>query len=369
MRLPVFGLGLIFVGVASLAARELDDSLLAALAGLGGFVTLARLFVLELYRRARPVLGVTALARWEQRYAAGNYAFALLLGVLNARVLTYHYPLLHLITVSLVFSFGAGIVSRISVRPRICVASLLLATVPTIAALGWHAGAAHETVLHGELFAIEAILVLMITSLSLQTVAHLYSSSVEHHTARHDMAQLAKHDPLTGLANRLLLRERLQASRAARGKDRLAVHFIDLDGFKAINDNQGHPAGDAVLVEVARRLASMLRAEDTVARLGGDEFVVIQGSIDHADQAEMLARRIIRNLSVPYSIDGKTLGLSASIGIALSPDAGDDLERLLGCADAALYRAKAAGKGRAAFCTEEDSAQAELHPPGAVMRA
>ncbi|MCW4461182.1 GGDEF domain-containing protein [Sphingomonas sp. BT-65] len=176
------------------------------------------------------------------------------------------------------------------------------------------------------------------------------------------MAQLAKHDALTGLANRLLLRERFHdASQAAlRGNSRLAVHFIDLDGFKPINDGYGHPAGDAVLQEVARRLESSLRIEDTVARLGGDEFVILQADVAHDSEAEMLARRIIRGLSAPYAIDDATVHLSASVGIALAPDIGFDFERLLACADAALYRSKLGGKARLSFCTREDAANTEL---------
>ncbi|HWU94522.1 MAG TPA: hypothetical protein VN029_02920, partial [Sphingomonas sp.] len=208
MRLPVVGMGVIFIGVAWLAAREFADAFLDALALLGALVTLGRFLLLQAYHRAKPIRTATELLRWERGYALGSHAFAVLLALLNVRALTWHYPLLHLITISLVFGYGAGIVSRISIRPRICVISLLLATVPTILAIAWHAGSAHEVPLHGELFAIEALLVAMITALSLQTVAHLHRSTVAHHLTRHDLAELAHHDALTGLANRLLLRER-----------------------------------------------------------------------------------------------------------------------------------------------------------------
>ena len=286
----------------------------------------------------------------------------MLLAVLNLHALTFHFPLLHLLTVSLVFGFGAGVVSRTSIRPVICVISLLLATVPTAVGLLAHALVPHGVALHAQLFAIEAIMVAMITGLSLHTVAHLYRSAVEHLSAQHDLAQLAKYDALTGLANRLLLRERfLDASQSVlRSGGRLAVHFIDLDGFKPINDGHGHPAGDAVLQQVARRLESSLRTEDTVARLGGDEFVILQAGVEHESEAEMLARRIIRGLSMPYEIDGATVHLSASIGIAMTPDIGLELERLIACADAALYRSKLGGKARLSFCTSEDAANAEL---------
>ncbi|WP_423604005.1 diguanylate cyclase domain-containing protein [Sphingomonas sp. MS122] len=361
MRLPIVGLGLVFAGVAGLAAYEWQDRVFAGIALGALIVTAVRLLLLGAYARD-PAKDAARLKQWELRYAIGNYAIAVLLAALNLQALTHHLPLLHLLTVSLVFGFGAGVVSRISVRPVICIVSLLLATVPTVVGLVAHALVPHAAPLHAELFAIEAVMVAMITGLSLHTVAHLYRSAVEHLVAQHDMAQLAKHDALTGLANRLLLRERFHdtSQDALRSGNRLAVHFIDLDGFKPVNDGYGHPAGDAVLQEVARRLQSALRAEDTAARLGGDEFVILQADVAHEDEAEMLARRILRRLGAPYEIEEATVHLSASLGIAMAPDLGFDLERLLACADAALYRSKLGGKARLSFCTQEDAANAEL---------
>lgn len=361
MRLPILGLGLVFAILAGLVAYEWHDPVFAGVAAGALIVTGARLVLLRAYARA-PRISHEELRHWERRYAIGNYAIALLLAVLNVQALTYHYPLLHLLTISLVFGFGAGVVSRISIRPMICVVSLLLATVPAVAALIGHALVPHTAPLHAQLFAIEAVMVAMITGLSLHTVAHLHRTTVAHLSAQHDLALIAKHDALTGLANRVLLRERFQdASQATlRTGNRLAIHFIDLDGFKPVNDGYGHPAGDAVLQEVARRLGASLRAEDTVARLGGDEFVILQTDITHEGEAEMLARRILRRLGARYEIDGAIVHLSASLGIAMAPDLGLDLERLLACADAALYRSKLGGKARLSFCTREDAANAEL---------
>ena len=362
MRLPVLGLGMVYAGVAGLAAYDWNDPVNGALAILALILTVARLLVIRGYWRAQPLGDDAQLRRWEGRYAIGNYAFAVLLGLLNMHAIALHLPLLQLLTVSLVFSFGAGVVARISIRPVICVVSLLLATVPTVAALAAHAFIPHAAPLHAELFAFEALLVAMITGLSLQTVAHLYYSAVLHHTAKHDLAQLARSDALTGLPNRLLLRERFRESSAAaaRADARLAVHFIDLDGFKAINDGHGHPAGDSVLQQVARRLETIVRDDDTVARLGGDEFIVLQTDVSHAGEAEMLARRIIKRLSEAYEVDGQSMRISASAGIAMTPDYGFDLEQLLACADAALYRSKTAGKNRLNFCTLEDAENAKL---------
>jgi len=362
MRLPIVGLGVVFVAICILASSELDSGFLMLLAGIGVITTVWRFATLRAYVRSGPASDFETLRRWERRYAHGNYASAVLLALLNVVAIAAHYPLLHLITVSLVFSFGAGVVSRTSVRPQICVTSLLIATLPTIAALALHALQPHPTPLHAELFMIEAFIVAMITGLSLQTVAHLYRSAVEHHTARHDMTKLARTDALTGLSNRLLLRELFQqhAASAVRAKNQVALHFLDLDGFKAINDGYGHPAGDALLEQVARRLEGMVRSDDVVSRLGGDEFVVLQTGVQDESEAELLARRIVREISKPYVVDDVSMSISVSVGIATAPKLGIELERLLACADAALYRAKAGGKARALFCVEADAAAAEM---------
>ncbi len=358
MRLPVVGLGAVFVGVCVLAAAQLGDPSYVVLAALGALVTLLRLAIFLAYARTSPHNDLESLRRWERRYALGNYASAALLALLNIAALTVHNPLLHLITVSLVFSFGAGVVARTSIRPKVCVISLLIATVPTAVALAVHAVSAQSEALHTEMFLVEAALIAMITGLSLQTVAHLYRSAVEHHTARHDFARLAKFDPLTGLANRLLLRDHFEASLSAatRAGHLLAAHFLDLDGFKAVNDRHGHPVGDALLQQVAGRLEAMVRAEDSVARLGGDEFVIVQTGLLHPDEAKILALRIIRQLSLAYEIGDRDVHVSVSVGIAIAPEQGVELERLLACADAALYRAKASGKARAIFCTADEAA-------------
>lgn len=362
MRFPIFGLGAVFAGICVFVGLELDNRFLLVLAALGVVTTLLRLATIRAYQRASPILRFDELRRWERRYAIGNLASAILLALLTVTAISGHNPLLDLVTVSLVFGFGAGIVSRTSVRPAVCVAGLLTATVPTIAALLLHGLEPGALPLHREIYLIEAFIVAAIMGLSLQTVRHLYRTAVEHHTARHDMAKLARTDALTGLSNRLLLRELFQdrAATAVRAGSLVALHYLDLDGFKAINDRYGHPAGDALLAQVARRLEDIVRADDVVARLGGDEFIVLQAGIRDESEAELLARRVIREISKPYLVDAVSMSVSVSVGIATAPKLGVELERLLACADAALYRAKAGGKSRALFCIEADTADADL---------
>jgi diguanylate cyclase (GGDEF)-like protein/PAS domain S-box-containing protein len=156
---------------------------------------------------------------------------------------------------------------------------------------------------------------------------------------RHD----AVHDPLTGLANRILLRDRLEhaLARSEREGGATGVLFVDLDNFKQINDVYGHAAGDAVLVELGGRLQTAIRPADTVARVGGDEFVAVCEEVDE-DSALALGRRLQEAIGLPVTVGGVVHGLSASIGIALGSG---DAEALLSNADAAVYRAKAERRG------------------------
>ncbi len=161
------------------------------------------------------------------------------------------------------------------------------------------------------------------------------------------LAYLARHDALTGLANRMLVVDRLgQAVRlAAREGHLAALLLVDLDGFKGLNDTFGHLFGDRVLQLVADRMRSELRACDTVGRLGGDEFAVVLPHVQSSVGAELVAERLGRSLGRPFTIEGRSCRIAASIGIALGPEHAADAEGLLRRADLALYRAKALGRG------------------------
>ena len=124
----------------------------------------------------------------------------------------------------------------------------------------------------------------------------------------------------------------------------LAVHFIDLDRFKKVNDTLGHDGGDFVLETVAERLRSVIRVDDVVARLGGDEFVVVQTEVSDKDQAEDFARRLLGALTAPMYLKEQTILATVSVGVAFAPADGTNPERLLKCADLALYKAKADGR-------------------------
>jgi diguanylate cyclase (GGDEF)-like protein len=156
----------------------------------------------------------------------------------------------------------------------------------------------------------------------------------------------ALHDALTGLPNRRLLMDRLSLAiaHARRNTSTMAVMFLDLDGFKQINDTLGHDAGDTLLSMVADRLVAAVREEDTVARMGGDEFVIGLWELSHVDAVAALASKVILAVSQPYRIQGHDVRITASGGVGIYPLHGEAAETLMKRADLALYEAKRAGK-------------------------
>ena len=357
MRLPIIGFGFLYFFVSGLILLRWGDPAILVMFVGAIAVTTVRVKVIDHYHRAGGAAqNLAQLAAWERGYTASAFAFALLLAGLNVRVLMVHEPLMLIGTISLVFTFGAGVVSRTSCRPRVCIGSLLIAVVPTALALAWHATTTDEQRLHGPFFLLFAFLLLTVLAMSLESVRHLHAAALEQLITKHDLAKLARYDPLTGLPNRLMLREAFQArlDTARTTGTQLAVHYLDLDGFKAINDGFGHPIGDQLLKEVASRLLATVRADDIVFRLGGDEFLLIQAGVNHRDEAQLLARRVIKQLSEVFVLGGAEMRISVSVGIALAADFGTELDELVACADAALYRSKARGKSQLQFCEAQD---------------
>ena len=165
------------------------------------------------------------------------------------------------------------------------------------------------------------------------------------------LAQTAERDPLTQLPNRLLLLDRFShaIAGAKRNGTQLALLFLDLDGFKPINDTHGHAAGDAVLKHVAECLSATVRGADTVSRHGGDEFLILLTEISQAADAAVIAGKVLAAIGAPFPVGDQRLRLGASIGIALYPEDGDEAPALIQRADAAMYCAKKHGRGGFAF--------------------
>ncbi|HEY2335971.1 MAG TPA: diguanylate cyclase [Burkholderiales bacterium] len=176
--------------------------------------------------------------------------------------------------------------------------------------------------------------------------------------ARERIASLAYSDPLTGLANRTSLGPALEQAvqRSRRRGSKLALIFLDLDGFKPINDVHGHAAGDSLLIEVAARLRAHLRAGDMVARLGGDEFVVVLEELQDLTPVETVSKKLLGEMRRPFDLPGEQVGVTASIGISVFPDDAADAAALIKHADIAMYTAKEGGKDRLAFYTSGPAA-------------
>jgi len=172
----------------------------------------------------------------------------------------------------------------------------------------------------------------------------------EKHQTELKIEHMAHHDSLTGLANRVRLNDRLEEALTQPAHGRMiAVHHLDLDRFKAVNDTLGHHAGDTLLKIVASRLREQVRTSDTISRMGGDEFVIVQSAISEPSEATLLAERVIAAIAEPFEIDGHQFAVGTSVGIAVSPGDGNDSATLLTNADLALYRAKEDGRGTFRF--------------------
>jgi two-component system cell cycle response regulator len=191
----------------------------------------------------------------------------------------------------------------------------------------------------------------------LMRVHNMLEVRLLHEAARNHgkmLETLVLNDPLTGLANRRLLSDRISMAlaHARRNKNAMAVVYLDLDGFKQVNDTLGHGAGDILLKKVAERLVATVREEDTVARQGGDEFIIALWQVSGADYATTVASKVIKAVSQSYDIEGHVVNITASAGVAIYPAHGKDADMLLKSADLALYEAKGAGKNtcRIAVC-------------------
>ncbi|TVR75289.1 MAG: GGDEF domain-containing protein [Sphaerobacteraceae bacterium] len=191
--------------------------------------------------------------------------------------------------------------------------------------------------------------------------SRLVSTLTRRQQTADEWVERALHDPLTNLPNRSLLNDRIEQAliRSQRNGTSVAVLFIDLDNFKAVNDRYGHLIGDQLLIAAGERLRQHLRASDTAGRMGGDEFVVLLEIRDQNDPVKMVADRLRRALHVPLLLEPAPITLGASIGVAISTGTGDRVEELLDRADSALLQAKHAGKDQVVMAPVTPAAERE----------
>lgn len=213
---------------------------------------------------------------------------------------------------------------------------------------------AHEELELDELFTLLMILSVAFGVFSIRRVIELREEVKVRKQAEKEIRKLAYHDPLTGVANRILLMDRLThiVALARRHERRLAILFIDLDGFKKINDTLGHKYGDEVLKNVAQRLVEAVRGFDTVSRIGGDEFIVVLEEVRDTEEVNQTTERIYDFLIKAHKLAGKEVVVTPSIGVSMFPEHGDVCDALIGHADTAMYYAKSEGKSRIALFDE-----------------
>ena len=194
---------------------------------------------------------------------------------------------------------------------------------------------------------------------SLRAIALQLAQYLHRKQAEQQLRYVASHDALTGLSNRAALQRDLARAikRSQRNQKRMAVMFLDIDRFKHINDTLGHGTGDAMIKACAQRLSAVLRDDDAVARFGGDEFVLVLENLSQASDAAVVADKVLACCAEPFVIDGRELHMSASIGVSVFPEDGNDGETLLKNADAAMYRAKDKGRGNYQFYAAQMNAQ------------
>jgi|GEM_PF-640522 len=323
-----------FMAAGGVLYARTGDTILLGLLIVGTLTSVARLMSAWLLAPAIHREDITLLqARaLEWRFAIPYVGFALVLGLFGWRVFLLPGPEMHMLATAMLVTYCAGVAVGMGVRLRVAVPSMILSLAPALCVSIWTPDALYRVV--GGL--VGAALVSAIQSLRAR-----HERSVQDIGLRLTFSHLARKDALTALPNRIALRE-WYAECVVSGKEDalIAVHYLDLNGFKPVNDTHGHPVGDALLTAVGRRIAHTIRETDIVARLGGDEFAVIQYDIHNADEAALLAGRLTDALARPFRIRKLTLKISTGLGYVVARGKEENLDDLLGRADEALYQSK-----------------------------
>ena len=286
--------------------------------------------------------------RLEIIYEVGAFSYALTLGTIAAIAMVLHADAaVEVLLIANALCYGVGICARNAGRPVIAIGQLTLVCLPIMVAALWVGGPAFIA-----LFVTMVLLFPAMLSITLNVFKVLRDSIASAETSAQladKMQTLARTDVVTGLANRAGLNHSMVEMLMEKGvDDQLAVIWVDLDRFKEVNDLLGHPVGDRVLSEVARRLRDVAPEEATIARFGGDEFIVFT-PIDDRKHSERIASEIHAEIMRPIRIDGDRLEVRASLGVAVMPDDGKDADALMQNADQALYHAKIGGRAQTRF--------------------
>ena len=327
-----------FVGAGSLIAWTTGDWLIGALLAAG---TLASLLRLAILKRSQAECGdgnltIGRARLLQRRYSQVYFGFAMILGMFGCRALQLRLPEVHVLMICMPVGYAAGVAANVGLRPRLAIPSMLAAVVP-----GLNAGLSQGDALYWA----TCLLASGFLVGGIDAVRKRHERAVRSISRRLAFSTLARQDGLTALPNRLALREWFDLRVTAPGRQGMAaVHYLDLNGFKPINDRYGHAVGDALLIAVSKRIARTIRTSDTAARLGGDEFAVLQCDIADLAEAEQLAQRLAEAINLPYRIDSHAIAISTSVGYIVAEHGAEDLECLLSLADEALYASKRSGR-------------------------
>jgi diguanylate cyclase (GGDEF)-like protein len=339
-RLTTLIMVISFVGTGLVVNAQTPDHALDLLMASGAGAAIWRFLVLVTYGKESQDAALTyaRARRLEWIFAVPYLLFAVIFGAFSARAFMVAAPDAHVLITGLLFGYGAGVAAGISYRLWISVTAIVVAVVPTALVALMSADSTY--------WAAAGLLAVFLGG-GIHSMIQRYHYAAAGINMSQLFERLARSDALTGLANRLALSEKFAA--VASTTALTAVHCLDLDRFKSVNDQLGHPTGDMLLQAVAHRLNGLLRGSDFAARTGGDEFVVVQSAMSNPGEVELLAARLRRSLGEPFRLDGRTVQIGASVGYVLSSQQGHDLERLIACADSALLDAKASGGGVRAY--------------------
>ena len=332
-RVPAVIMTVLFLLVGGLSVHASRDMPLAALVAVGAAANVARLAVLLRGRKLCDTTDVSAAAarRFERRFALSYWAFAALLGGFAARACMLPPGEWQMPIGILVVGYAAGAASTVAMRPAIVVGSLCLAVIPPACVL---------LLCENPDALLSSLCLLALLAGGLRSTHQRYRSQSAKAATRYAFARQAQTDHLTGLGNRLALAAAFAANSGEARPGRIALHYVDLDDFKPVNDTFGHHAGDALLCLVAERLRACRDPGDVVVRLGGDEFVLVQGDTASDLDVERHKTRIERSLNAPYSVGGRVLAVGASVGSSRHTGPAQTLAALLIAADAALRQKK-----------------------------
>ncbi|MBC2775322.1 GGDEF domain-containing protein [Rhizobium sp. AQ_MP] len=331
----IMGITILAVGLFAYQSLGSMPVLIATIAG--ALASLAKIAVSLAHRRADAKARTTVAdaARWEKVQGVFIFLIAGCVGTLATVAFSHRDLSVHILAAALTFGYCAGVTVRISVRPYIAAVAILIAAVPATIAVVLYGDMAHW---------ILGLLCVIFIVAAMQSMLHVYRTTVRQIRLFLEMEHQARHDPLTGLGNRTALSEAYLSLGSA--EDALTcVHCFDLDGFKHVNDRFGHAVGDALLVAIAGRLREELNKPAIAIRIGGDEFVILQPNLRDPAQAEVLARRVLDVLGAPYRIAGEEICIGISLGYTMALCGSADLDHMMVTADKASYRAKRSGGG------------------------